>query len=724
MSGAEWRPRLTLAQVATYPRPGMDAPMGLGFTPDNAAVLWLHAAEGGLTQSLWRHDIASGDRRVLAGPGAGPEGELSLEEELRRERTRTRETGVTSYRWAREADPPVLMIPGPRLRIAVGDDELREHPQTEGAVDPSLSPDGSRLALVRGGDLYVIDADPDSASAPIRLSDDAEDGLTTGLADFIAQEEFGQMHGHWWSRDGRRIAALRVDARQVPEYPIVHQGGDGVEVERHRYPFAGDNNALVSLLVYDADGGEPTVMPLPQEDGYLARVAWWPDPTHDAGRLVAQWLDRDQQRLRLLAFDDDGAATILIDESQAPWINIDDQAQGLADGRFIWSDETTGYRHLSLRAHDGTELRRLTGGEWVVTSLIGVDEDAGWVYFGATRESPLQRHIYRAGLEAEGGELERLSDVGGVNGAVLSRDGRYLLASRSSLEDPPSIALIATAGGAPQTLYASQIRTDTLGLTPPQLRSFSAADGTTLYGALYRADGEGAEEDAPPPLLAAVYGGPHAQTVLDAWGLTVDLRAQYLAQQGYLVLKLDNRGMANRGLGFEAAIQERMGTVEVEDQALAVRRLAEEGEADLERVGVYGWSYGGYMTVMSMLREPDLFTVGVAGAPVSDWDGYDTGYTERYMSTPQANAEGYREGSLLTHAAKLEGKLLLVHGGVDENVHFRHTARLITALTAADRDYDLLLFPSERHMPRDRAGIEYQERKLAQYFDQHLKRRR
>ena len=218
-----------------------------------------------------------------------------------------------------------------------------------------------------------------------------------------------------------------------------------------------------------------------------------------------------------------------------------------------------------------------------------------------------------------------------------------------------------------------------------------------------------------------MYGGPHAQTVLDAWGLTVDLRAQYLAQQGYLVLKLDNRGMAGRGLEFEAHLNRRMGTIEVDDQAAAVEQLVSEGLADVDRVGVYGWSYGGYMTVMSMLRRPELFKVGVAGAPVSDWDGYDTGYTERYMGTPQNNAEGYREGSLLTHADKLEGQLLLIHGGVDENVHFRHTARLITALTAADRDYDLLMFPEERHMPRDQAGLEYQERRVARYFERHLR---
>jgi dipeptidyl-peptidase-4 len=200
----------------------------------------------------------------------------------------------------------------------------------------------------------------------------------------------------------------------------------------------------------------------------------------------------------------------------------------------------------------------------------------------------------------------------------------------------------------------------------------------------------------------------------------VDLRAQYLAQQGFLVFKLDNRGSANRGRAFEAHLAAHMGSVEVEDQAAGVRYLAAQGLADAARAGIYGWSYGGYMTCMAMLREPSLFRAGVAGAPVTDWDGYDTAYTERYMQTPQSNADGYHESSVLTHAARLQGKLLLVHGLVDENVHFRHTARLINALIGAQKDYDLLVFPEERHMPRDAAGLEYMERRLVQYFQQHL----
>jgi len=698
--------QLTISDVASYPRPGMDAPGLIGFTPDSAAVNWLHAEDGGLVRSLWRIDVASGERSVIAGPGA--RAPMSREEQLLRERTRTRELGVASYSWARDSDAPVLMIPGATVRVAVGDEPLRELAGTEGALTPSLSPDGTQLSFVRGGELYVLAVD--GGSEPRQLTTGAEEGITHGLADYIAQEEFGQLRGHWWSTDGL-IAYLRVDERHVAPYPIVHQGRTDVDVETHRYPFAGDDNAHVSLWIVVTASGESSECSLPDEDGYLVRVAWW--PTADGGqRLVAQWVDREQKRLQLLAFTD-GARTILIDEQQEPWVNVADDARGLQDGTFLWSSEASGLRHLSLRHSDGPTIRTLTDGDWIVDGVIGVHEESRWVYFSSTRGSPLERRVERVSLD--GGAIEQLSEPGGVHGAALSRDGQWLAMMSSWLNSPPTVSLVSVDGSERRTLYESDASTESLGLPAPELRTCSAAVGTTLYGALYRP-----ESPAPWPLLVAVYGGPHAQTVLDAWGLTVDLRAQYLAQQGYLVIKLDNRGMAGRGLEFEAHLHRKMGTIEVDDQAAAVEQLVAEGLVDAERVGIYGWSYGGYMTVMSMLRRPDLFKVGVSGAPVSDWDGYDTGYTERYMGTPQDNAEGYREGSLLTHADKLQGQLLLIHGGVDENVHFRHTARLITALTDADRDYDLLMFPEERHMPRDQTGLEYQERRVARYFERHL----
>lgn len=698
---------ISLEQVARYPRPGMGGPMRWSFTPDGSGIAYL-ASEGGLVRSLWLYDIASGERRALAGP-AGGGGPISREEELRRERARLRDVGVTDYRFARKAPERTILLPGgDGPRLIVGDAEPVAIAGAEGAVTPRLSDDGERLAFVRGGELYAM---PSGGGEARQLTSGAEDGFTNGLADFIAQEEFGQPEGFWWSPDGARIAFVEVDARHIPDYPIVHQGKDSLDTERHRYPFAGAPNARVRLGVVVADGSEPVWMDLGEEDDiYLPRVVWRPD-----GVLAGVVVNREQTELRLHLFDPaTGAVLHTLEERSEPWLNLGD-FRFLDSGELLWSSERNGFRHLYLYNGDLTESRQLTAGEWVVTRIAEVDEAGRRVFFGGTREGAIERHLYRVGLD--GGEVERLTSEPGVHACTVAPGGETFVDTFSSREQAAVTTLRRTDGGETVAMLFEEPDMTALaqGLRPPELRAMAAADGTPMFGALYRPEGEG-----PHPLIVSVYGGPHAQRVIDDWGLTVDLRAQYLAQAGFVVLAVDNRGSANRGLAFEAHLHRRMGTIEVDDQVAAVEQLVAEGLVDRERAGIYGWSYGGYMTCMALMRAPEVFRVGVAGAPVVDWDGYDTGYTERYMSTPQDNPDGYQEGAVTTHVEGLAGKLLLVHGMVDENVHFRHTARLITALTAAQKPYDIQIFPEERHMPRDAAGLEYMERRLVSYFEEHL----
>ena len=671
--------------------------------------MYLHSKDGSLVRSLWEYEIGSGERRVVAGPERESK-PLAREEQLQRERTRTRELGVTDYRFAKEAAERTILIPGgPRLRVLRGE-EAGELAGTEAALDARISVDGRRVSFVRGGELWATEV---GGGKPQRLTSDAEEGLTNGAAEFIAAEELDRADGHWWSPDGERIAFVRADSRAIEEYAIVHQGMDAVDVERHRYPFAGEANALVQLGVVELESGLTTWMDLGAEaDIYLAQVAWRPD-----GVLTAQVLSREQTSLQLLAFDADGQAIALIEEQQEPWINLSHDARFLESGEILWSSERTGFRHLSVHDASGVELRTLTEGKWVVTRVVALDERGGWVYFMATRESPLERHLYRVPLA--GGELEQLTEEAGWHDAGVSPSGDAFVDTSSSVERAPVVTLRSLAGTDPLTLYDNNgLTASTLGVQVPEFLSLQADDGTELWGSIYRP--EPLEEGRRYPLVVSVYGGPHAQLVTNSWGAAVDMRAQYLAQQGYVVFRVDNRGSANRGLAFEAALNRRMGTVEVEDQVAAVRFLASMPYVDEERVGIYGWSYGGYMSCMCLMQEPEVFKVGVAGAPVTHWDGYDTGYTERYMGTPQDNEAGYEQGAVMTHVERLAGKLLLVHGGIDENVHFRHTARLITALTAAQKPYDLLLFPEERHMPRDAAGLEYQERRLFEYFEANL----
>ncbi|GIW12951.1 MAG: peptidase S9 [Tepidiforma sp.] len=705
---------LTFADLARFPRPGMNVPGSLGFTPDGASVTFLFSAEGNLVRSLWTLDLESGERKVIAGPppASTAEHQLSREEELRRERARLRELGVTSYQFAARAAEPILLVPGGgRLWLSRSFGELIELPGTEGAIDPGLSPAGNRLAFVRDGNLFVLDLQ--SPGGQLRqLTFDAADGLTNGLAEFIAQEELDRDRGFWWNPDGTKIAFIRADSRHIPEYSIVHQGKSAIDIERHRYPFAGQPNAVLDLAVVDISTGSVEWLDLgPDRDIYIARVGWRPD-----GALAVQLLSRDQRTLRLLLYDRSSTPEVLLVEHQEPWINLAGETTFLADGRIIWSTERTGFRHLELCSPGGTRLARLTHGEWMVTSLLGVDEARGLVYFAATEASPIERHLYRVSLD--GGPPERLTSEPGWHSGVLGPGGEWLIDTWSSTASPPRIIARNLLDGRERTVHEPEpIEPARLGFVVPEFHTLRAPDGTLLFGALYRPPA--AEE--PVPLAVSVYGGPHVQRVINDWSMTVDLRAQYLAQQGVAVFKLDNRGSSGRGLAFEAHINRRMGTVEVEDQVAGVQYLATLPGIDTSRVGIYGWSYGGYMTLMCLLKAPEVFHVGVAGAPVTDWDGYDTAYTERYMGTPQENPEGYREGSALSHASRLRAPLLLVHGMVDENVHFRHTARFIVELTRAGRPYDLLLFPEERHMPRDPDGLAYQEQRVIEFLLRHLR---
>jgi dipeptidyl-peptidase-4 len=702
----------------------MDAPRSVKFTPDSRKVAYLQGSSGSLAQDLWIYDLENGERSQVtrfATPTANPTGSISLDEELRRERRRQREQGVTSYQCvqAKEGAPLLLLIPfDGRLYFAQEGESLAPLPGSEGAIDAQFSPDGSRVAFVRSGDLHVVATD--GKQRPRALTSDATDGITNGLAEYIAQEEMDRQQGYWWSPDGTRLAFVRVDSRHIPRYPIVHQGTEHITAEEHRYPFAGARNAAVQLGIVAVDGQteEVTWLDLGTDDDiYLARVAWRPD-----GVLCALIQSRDQRTQRLVAFDTlSGTETRLIEEHGEPWLNLHNDLRFLRSGEFLWSSEQTGLRHLSLHESTGREIRVLTAGQWMVTGQVTVDEEQRLVYFQGTHDGPLERHLYMASLD--GGPLQRITQEPGWHDVVISPDCRFFVDTWQNLEQPPRLTLHSLpAGEIRDRLFdPAGITPASLGLCVPELTSFRTHDDVLLYAAIYASEQTRASGQ-PRPLVVSVYGGPHAQSVTNTWSLTVDLRAQYLAQQGFVVLKVDNRGSANRGLAFEAAIAHSLGHVEVDDQLAGIRFLADRPYVDSKLVGIYGWSYGGYMVCRAMLRAPEVFQAGIAGAPVTFWEGYDTHYTERYMGSPATNAAGYLASSVLPYAGKLVGKLLLVHGLVDENVHARHTMRLVEALTTAARDYELMLFPEARHMPRNPAHLEYLERQLIAFLRRHLQR--
>ncbi|GBG31615.1 Dipeptidyl peptidase 9 [Hondaea fermentalgiana] len=816
--------------VAARPLPGIIAPSQPSFSPCRKYLAFLcpDSSDNLLNRQLYCLELdqegnAQGSAFKLWDPAASSEESnteetLSLEDKLRRERSRQMSVGITQYAWSsspslasrmliplngnifmKEMQPNVAAPPRKVFdkvtSTAPGDDARG------GALDPHMSPDGRMVAFVRDAELYVLEVDAD-APTPQRLTYDSRgNGKTSGLADFIAQEEMDRYHGFWWSHDSQHIAFELVDESHIPEYRIMHQGkeevGDSAQ-EDHRYPFAGKANPHVRLGVVSVaasgNGQRPSVRWLDislkegsgDNDMYLARVDWLPD-----GSLSAQLENREQSELLLVRYDiNSGQRTLLKRETSDVWINLHDlfvsfdsmrgeQVLGLSDGKdgagadasgdvamqggdeadaaawqgqqpcgffFIWGSESeTRFMKLYLYFYSSQTgkvqlVRKLCDdGPWMVTSLVQVDLERGLLYYAATRESVLERHVYCVSLwssadaATEGRALTK--SFAGMNSMVMDADGDLAVLTHHSILTPPTTQLFRISGDSCErgisqiyTLHAgkeSSLVHDELErlqplLVTPELIEFPApSDGPLLHGALYRPDPE-QHGDGPFPTIVAVYGGPHVQRVTNGWDVTVDMRAQRLVNAGYAVLKVDNRGSSGRGLDFEGAIKHRMGTVEVDDQVEGVLFLERKGIADRSRVGMYGWSYGGYMSAMCLLKRPDVFHVAIAGAPVTHWDGYDTHYTERYMGTPLTNPRGYEEGAVMAHVRNLQGKLMLVHGLIDENVHFRHTARLINALIAEAKPYDLLLFPDERHSPRRLQDRIYMEKRMKEYFDEHL----
>ena len=707
--------------AARLPAPGTVAPGSFGFTPDGEALTYLKAESASLSRVLWKVDVAGGEPAVIARPpGSGDtDANVSKEEALRRERQRLRETGITQVVRAKRADVAIIPLGGDLyvLRNSAGPlERLTEHTSPE--IDPQPSDDGSKVAFVRENELFVLDL---ASKQELQLTRGATEGLTHGLAEFMAQEEMGRFSGFWWSPDGSKVAYQETDDRQVPPYAIVHQGGD-YSVETHRYPFAGAANAKVRLGVVAVSGGETRWLTVPSgvdDDHYLARVDW-----EDADHLLVQYLARDQRSLGLWRYDlGKPDATRLIDESATTWVNLHNDLRAVpGSGEIVWSSERSGFRHLELRDHQGALIRDLTPGPGAVDAVELLDAKRREAWFSGWSGSPLERHLYRVSLD--GGPPRHVTTEAGTHRAVVSKDGETIVDTFNSRSRPPVTRLMTREGRILATLddaALSDPRVNEFQLTPPEIVRFAGKDGVELFGAYYAPRSK--RFGARAPLVVMLYGGPHVQYVSEAWSMTADMAAQFLSGRGFAVWKMDNRGSARRGHPFEAAIDRNMGSVEVADQAEGVAFVARtRPEVDTSRVGVTGSSYGGYMTLRCLTQAPGVFKAGVAVAPVTDWDGYDTCYTERYMGTPRDNPEGYKASSVLGAVDRLQGELLIVHGMVDENVHFRHAARLVSALIAANKRFRMLPLPEDRHSSRKEEGRRYVAEQMAGFFEASLGR--
>ncbi len=687
--------------------------------PDGSRVSFLRGKDSDRNRlDLWAFDTATGRSALLVDSADVLPGEetLSDEEKARRERQRTAAlSGIVDYQWS--PDGKTLLFPlGGELYLydlaKTGKQAVRKLTSGKGfATDPKVSPKGGFVSFVRGRDLWVVDL---SSGEEVRLTQDGSDTVANGVAEFVADEEMDRHTGYWWAPDDSAIAFARIDESGVPVQKRYEVYPDRTDVVEQRYPAAGDPNVAIGLgVIAPKRDAIPRWIDLgPNVDIYLTRVDW-----RDAKRLTFQRQSRDQRVLELIEVElASGKQRTLIAETAKTWVPLHNNLRFLKDGRFLWSSERSGFEHLYLASADGKKLTQLTRGDWPVDALLAVDEANDLVYFSAGRSADgkadaRQSHLHAVPLG--GGKIRTLSSDSGMHSASFAKNASVYVDAWSNAGTPPQIALHRADG----TRIATLIDNDPAKPEHPYARyrdahraiefgTLTAADGKTPlhYGVLKPADFDPVKKY---PVVVYVYGGPAAQTVTDSWpGRGDHFFNQYLAQQGYVVFTLDNRGTPRRGAAFGGALYGKQGTVEVDDQRKGVEWLRAQPWVDGERIGVYGWSNGGYMTLMLLGKAPDDYACGAAGAPVTDWALYDTHYTERYMDLPKANPDGYREASVFSHLGGIRpNALLLIHGMADDNVLFGNSTKLMSDLQKRAITFELMTYPGAKHGLRGKDAL-------------------
>ncbi len=728
---------LTLERLREAPGLSGPAPRKLAISPDARLVTYLRPRpDDPLRYDLWAFDVESGTERELVDADLlEPAGaELSEEERGRRERQRTAALGgIVEYDLAPDGRSVLVPVAGDLFVVALDgapDRAVRRLTETDAyETDARFSPGGRYVGFVRDHDLFVIDLE-DGAETAITVGGDGT--VRYGEAEFVAQEEMDRDTGYWFSGDDSRVAFTRVDLTPVAVEERFEVLAGEVRTHRQRYPAAGTSNALVELHVAALDGGDRRRLDLGDDpDVYLARVAWFPDDRH----VAAVRQSRDQRTVDLIRLDvATGEGDVLLTERSETWVELHDDFRFLGSGGgFVWGSSRTGFHHLYLYRDDGTLVRPLTSGDWVVGAdgrgpgLLAIDEPGGFVYFVGTLDGPTERHLYRSRI-AEGARRppERLTTRPGWHDVAMSRDATVYVDTHSTVDRPPNVALVRTGG--PRIAW---IEENALDPTHPY-HPYLDRHGSTEFGRLPASDGQALwysllrPADFDPgrsyPVVVAVYGGPHGQRVRNRWNR--DLFDRWLVRNGFLVFRLDNRGTGWRGTAFDDPIHGRLGTVEVEDQARGVAFLRTLPYVDPGRIGISGWSYGGTMALLCATRTPDLFAAAVSGAPVTDWRLYDTHYTERYMGDPEERREAYDRASALHGLERLKAPLLVVHGMADDNVLFAHSTKLFAALQTANLPFEVMVYPGEKHaLRRTRVAGLHADTTIARFLVRHLRSR-
>ncbi len=557
-----------------------------------------------------------------------------------------------------------------------------------------LSPSGEKAAFVQDNNLYLVNLETGEEKAI--TTDGKFNHIINGATDWVYEEEFGFARAWYWSPDGEKIAFYRFDESHVKEFFMTDWGNLYPGLTRFKYPKAGKENSVVKIGIYDLGSEEITWMDIGSEnDQYIPRINW----TQNSNTLAIRRMNRLQNKQDLMLADvNTGKTEIIKTETSDAWIDVNDDLKFLENGeQFIYTSEESGSNHIYLYNMSGEPVRQITQGDWEVTNYLGFNEESGKIYYVSTEDSPLQRHVYS--INVDGSEKQKLSKGEGWNNINMSRDFKYYIQTFSGPQSSPQYTLHEADGEQVRILEDNKALQDTLSKFAMPTKEFIEVplQQATLNGYILKPHDFDPSEKYP--VLFYVYGGPGSQTVTKSFGS--GQRAmwhRYLTEQGYIVVSVDNRGTGARGRDFEKQVYKKLGQYEVEDQIDAAKYLIENHDyLDKSRVGIWGWSYGGYMSSLVLAQGGDIFNTAIAVAPVTSWRFYDTIYTERFMQTPQMNPSGYKKGSPITYADQIDGNYLLVHGTGDDNVHFQNSVELINKLVEEDVQFETMYYPNRSH---------------------------
>jgi len=711
------------------------APESVQWSPDGSKVSYVQRDDSGDHGALYYIDLATGKPAVLVSSEklsslAPPSSSIKDE----RQKENAQRYAVAAYHWSPDSKHLLFDSLGQLWLYSLDSGTaVQVTSSADPAIDPKFSPDGERLAYVRKHDLYVRNVKRGQEEA---LTRDGNENLLNGEVDWVYLEELYTRSNYFWSPDGKSIAFLQMNEKEVPTYPIVDWIPTHPTVDMEKYPKAGDPNPVVRIGVVassggkvrwiSAGGGKSGDLPLGNDPNVLIpRFGWVRD-----GLLWAMALNRLQTRLDIYFIDvQSGRSQRVLTETTDVWIDMHPEVDFklLSSGdRFLWTSWRDGHYHIYLYKFDKQNplaaeaklVAQLTHGDWEVESINGVDEALGLVYFTANEGDWRQSNVFAVGLDGQ--NFHRVSKENGVHNAQFgSAKSKSYVDNYSALMTPPRMSLCTTDGACTEFWQSHSM--EGYNLIAPKPVEFTAADGRTkLLGTLLLPDSGPMMANGKAPLILNPYGGPGAQNVRDTWGGANFLFDQILARRGFAVLVVDNRGMANRGSEFAKPVKLHLGPVEFDDQMAALKQALERyPQLDGSRLGFWGWSYGGYFTLYT-LGKTDVFKAGISVAPVTDWRNYDSIYTERYMGLPKDNEDGYRKSSPVNFAGDLKGNLLEVHGTSDDNVHVQNTIQMDNAFINAGKRFQLMLYPRKTHGIAGKAARTDLFHRIEDHFEQNL----